>query len=166
MTKNSGFDEESFDLGFSTGDSFTSPNQQHDSNDLKGLNFAAPPPTQHFAKEAPTKVSPDYSHIDYNSFHIAKSSAELASSTMMDNQTPKKPLGFANTSSLDADFFQSAAASAFKQFGSPSPSKPTTVVSPQKRSLVSISADVVSPPQKSNQIVMGNSYGSSFEKVY
>lgn len=171
MTTNSGFDDEdSFERGFSTVDSFTSPQHQHDANDLEGLNFAAPPPTQPVTTETTKKVAPDYSHIDYNSFHIGNSETDFASSTMIPsvaNQMPKKPFANPNvpSSSLESDFFQSAAASAFKQFGSPSPSKAPFVVSQPKKSLIAMSSDVVSPPQISNQMVMGNPYGGSFEKV-
>lgn len=163
------FDDDSFGGGLSTADSPSSPPNWKDSKDFEGIDFAAlQPAPAALANEAVTKTSPDYSHIDYNAFDIGHAKPDFASSTIMPVGNPtmlKKQTVNAAACTFDSDFFQSAAASAFQQFGSSCPNKTAFAINPQKRSLVALGGDVMVAAKTSNQMVMGNSYGGSFEKV-
>lgn len=171
QTNNRGFGEDSFDGGFG-GDPFvvatqSSAKSKSDITELSGISFSSPPPP---VVATPKKVSPDYSHIDYSAFHTSPVNDFASPMPVTDAKatatqslaSPKKA-----TSSLDTDFFQSAAASAFKQFGSATPSK-AAFVAPPKKSLAEMTDATVRtlPAQTPDVMVMGgNNMFGGFEKV-
>lgn len=160
--RGSGFEDYSFSGQFSN-DTYT-VSQSSTSGDIKelsGISFDSPPLAAPVSM--PKKASPDYGHIDYSYLHSSPNQ-EFASSGLIQgtdgkthilNQqsTPKK-----GTSSLDADFFQTAAASAFKQFGSATPSK-TVFATPPKKTLGELTdATKMSSPAQSDAQVLGSNY--------
>lgn len=141
-TKTNSFDDNSFDRAFNANDAFVTNHptfdcfQTKDTQDLPGINFSsieppAPVPTNP-PTFAQTTYAPDYSHINYDVYCSSVATTKLLQAPA--NAAKEVPKNVASTS-IGPDFFESAAASAFKQFGAIHQSKLPAFTSSPKKSL-------------------------------